>query len=151
MFSGARATVARGPPADPLDAAGGGDLDGGDAEPRRDSDIDSSADDPDGCASPGPATSRADFVFGTLATDDLRLAQIRAASSGVHHVHDLEPPDPRPGEPVAVAVTVGGRVHADHVTCYYTTDGSDPAGDRGRADARHGHRARADGVSPGTP
>ena len=47
----------------------------------------------------GPYVS-ADFMFGTLATDDLRLAQIRAASTGVHHAHDLEPPDPRPGEAV---------------------------------------------------
>ena len=28
----------------------------------------------------------------------------------------------------------GVRVHADRVTCYYTTDGSEPAGDRGRAE-----------------
>jgi glycosidase len=78
----------------------------------------------------GPYVS-ADFMFGTLATDDLRLAQMRAASTGVHHGHDLEPPDPRPGEAVRITVTVGGGVHADHLTCYYTTDGSDPAGDRG--------------------
>ena len=81
----------------------------------------------------GSAYVSADFMFGTLATDDLRLAQIRAASAGVHHGHDLEPPDPRPGDAVRISVTVGDRVHADHVRCYYTTDGSDPAGDRGRS------------------
>ena len=41
----------------------------------------------------------ADFVFGTLATDELRLAQLRATASGVHHGHDLEPPDPDPASP----------------------------------------------------
>jgi cyclomaltodextrinase len=75
----------------------------------------------------------ADFVFGTLATDDLRLAQLRATTSGVHHGHDLEPLDPRPGVPITVRVTVGPAVHADRVTCYVTTDGADPAGERGVA------------------
>jgi glycosidase len=74
-----------------------------------------------------------DFVFGTLATDELRLAQLRAARSGVSHAHHLEPLDPRPGEPVTVRVSVGPRVCADRVTCYYTTDGGDPAGARGFA------------------
>lgn len=72
-----------------------------------------------------------DFVFGTLATDELRIAQDRATKSGVAHGHSLEPPDPRPGEPVTVHVTLGPQVAAAHVTCYYTTDGSEPAGGRG--------------------
>ena len=37
----------------------------------------------------------------------------------------------RPDEPVRVRVTLGPRVQADRVTCYVTTDGADPAGDRG--------------------
>ena len=75
----------------------------------------------------------ADFVFGTLATDELRLAQLRAAASGVHHGHDLEPRDPRPGEPITVRVRVGPEVVADRVTAYVTTDGATPAGSQGRA------------------
>ena len=74
-----------------------------------------------------------DFVFGTLATDDLRLAQIRAASRGVRHVHDLDPPDPRPGDAVRLTARVGTDVRADHVTAYVTTDGTDPAGHHGTA------------------
>ena len=74
-----------------------------------------------------------DFVFGTLATDDLRLARVRAATAGVLHDHDLEPADPRPGHAVRIRVTVGPRVVADRVTAYWTADGSDPAGERGRA------------------
>ena len=46
----------------------------------------------------------ADFVFGTLATDELRLAQLRATASGVHHGHDLEPLDPDPDQPITVRV-----------------------------------------------
>jgi cyclomaltodextrinase len=74
-----------------------------------------------------------DFVFGTLATDALRLAQNRAAQSGVGHAYRLEPADPRPGEPATVHVSLGPAVAATHVTCYYTSDGSEPGGSRGVA------------------
>lgn len=74
-----------------------------------------------------------DFVFGTLATDELRLAQVRAATVGFHHGHDLEPLDPDPGESVTVRVTLGQAVAADRVKAYVTTDGRDPVGDRGGA------------------
>ncbi len=79
-----------------------------------------------------PAPS-ADFVFGTQATDALRLAQLRAARAGLAHAQRIDPPDPRPGEPVTVALSIGPRVAADHAACYYTTDGSEPAGARGVA------------------
>lgn len=75
----------------------------------------------------------ADFVFGTLATDDLRLARVRAATAGVLHEFDLEPADPGPKDDIVVGVTVGPRVAADRVTVYWTADGSDPAGARGQA------------------
>ena len=81
-----------------------------------------------------PAQVSADFVFGTLATDELRLAQLRAAAAGVHHGHDLEPLDPDPGEPITVRVTLGPAVDAVHVTAYYTTDGRDPTGSHGIAE-----------------
>jgi cyclomaltodextrinase len=74
-----------------------------------------------------------DFVFGTLATDDLRLASLRAARSGIAHEYRIEPADPRPGEAVTVRVSLGPAVAADHVACYYTTDGADPQGSRGVA------------------
>ena len=84
---------------------------------------------------PASGAVSSDFVFGTLATDDLRVAQLRAALAGVHHGHDLSPADPRPGEEIRVGVTVGPPVRADRVTCYFTTDGGEPAGSRGRATA----------------
>jgi cyclomaltodextrinase / maltogenic alpha-amylase / neopullulanase len=74
-----------------------------------------------------------DFVFGTLATDGQRVAQMQAAAAGVDHAHDLDPRDPLPGESVTIKVRLGPRVEADHVTTYYTTDGDDPAGTRGVA------------------
>lgn len=79
----------------------------------------------------------ADFVFGTLATDALRIAQLRAAATGLRHAHDLEPADPVPGVPITVRATVGGGVRADHVTCYWSADGEDPAGDRGQPTRGH--------------
>ena len=82
-------------------------------------------------STPTPVSN--DFIFGTFATDELRLWQLRATWSGLRHAHDLEPLDPRPGEPVRIRVTAGPRVLADRVTCYVTTDGSEPAGSRGRA------------------
>lgn len=88
----------------------------------------------------------ADFVFGTLATDDLRLAQLRAASAGVAHEYRLLPADPRPGEPVEVQVTLGPRAAADRVTCYYTLDGADPRGRRGLAEQGRAVELRRAGV-----
>jgi cyclomaltodextrinase / maltogenic alpha-amylase / neopullulanase len=82
---------------------------------------------------PASGEVSSDFVFGTLATDDLRVAQLRLGLAGIHHGHDLSPADPRPGEEIRVGVTVGSPVRADHVTCYFTTDGREPAGRRGRA------------------
>ena len=73
----------------------------------------------------------ADFVFGTLASDDLRLAQTKAALAGVSHDLLLHPADPQPGEAVAIAVELGPEVVADQVCCYYTTDGSLPSGAHG--------------------
>ena len=109
----------------------------------------------------------ADFVFGTLATDDLRLAQLRAAGSGLHHGHDLDPADPDPEVPVTVGVTLGPSIVADRVTAYVTTDGQDPAGDRGVATVGvaiplhrvgvdwdtllWGYRERWEGTIPGQP
>ena len=74
-----------------------------------------------------------DFIFGTLATDELKLVHHRAKRRGVQHAYDHTPRDPRPGEPVTIRVWVGPDVQADHVACYYTLDGSRPAGSRGVA------------------
>lgn len=78
-----------------------------------------------------------EFIFGTYATDDLKLVHHRAARSGLQHRHDLNPLDPQPGEPVTLTVRVGPDLPADCVACYYTLDGSEPVGAHGTA--RNGH------------
>ena len=97
----------------------------------------------------GPADVSADFVFGTLATDDLRLAQLRAASSRGA---------PRPRSRAARSTT---REPCDHghasaaastrttSRAYYTTDGrTRPATEAGHSRRRP---SRSSGPrSPGT-
>ncbi len=74
-----------------------------------------------------------DFIFGTFATDDLKLVHHRTARRGVQHGFDITPRDPQPGRPVTLTVQVGTDLSADHVAVYYTTDGTIPAGTRGTA------------------
>jgi cyclomaltodextrinase / maltogenic alpha-amylase / neopullulanase len=73
------------------------------------------------------------FIFGTHATDELKLVHHRAAHSGLQHAHDLHPRDPLPDQPVTIRVRLGPDLHADHVACYYTVDDSEPQGERGVA------------------
>jgi cyclomaltodextrinase / maltogenic alpha-amylase / neopullulanase len=68
-----------------------------------------------------------DFIFGTMATDDLRLAAIQAEGRGVHHGNRIVPVDPEAGQAVQLRVSVGTEVSADAVLAYYTLDGSQPS------------------------
>ncbi len=68
-----------------------------------------------------------DFIFGTMATDELRLAAIQHEGRGVHHGSRIVPADPEPGQPVELMVSIGTAVSADKVIAFYTRDGSDPA------------------------
>jgi cyclomaltodextrinase len=74
-----------------------------------------------------------EFIFGTLATDELKLVHHRVARRGVHHRHNLTPGDPLPGQAVTVAVSIGPDVTADGVACYYSVHNQEPAGSRGAA------------------
>ena len=92
-----------------------------------------------------------DFVFGTLATDALRLAQLRAAAVG-------RPPRPRPraARPRPGPADHGprhGRSGRSRPTASPPTSrptAADPAGSRGTATTRHGRRAGPDRGRPGT-
>ena len=77
-----------------------------------------------------------EHIFGTYATDELKLAHHRAMRTGIQHRHQLDPASPLPGQPVTLSVRLGPELDASGMACYYTTDGSDPEGGRGRA--RHG-------------
>ena len=72
-----------------------------------------------------------EFIFGTFATDELKLVHHRTARRGVQHGFALSPRDPSPGQPVTLKVQIGTDLAADAVACYYTLNGSVPAGSRG--------------------
>lgn len=73
-----------------------------------------------------PTNVTQDFIFGTMATDTLRLAALAAAGRGVYHGNRIVPADPEPGQGVRLTVSVGTEVSADEVVAYYTLDGSAP-------------------------
>ncbi|HEX6122231.1 MAG TPA: alpha-amylase family glycosyl hydrolase, partial [Ktedonobacterales bacterium] len=64
----------------------------------------------------------------------IQLRRRRAAiEDGLAHGARLFPRDPRPGEPVTVAFTALAARPIDLVAVYFTTDGSEPRGERGKA------------------
>ncbi|MBD3320375.1 MAG: hypothetical protein GF350_04685, partial [Chitinivibrionales bacterium] len=74
-----------------------------------------------------------EFVFGTLATDGLKLIHHRASRRGLQHGYRIKPVDPIPNQPVSIHVSVGPDFLIDHLACYYTIDGSLPKGSKGVA------------------
>jgi len=74
-----------------------------------------------------------DFIFGTLSTDELKLVYQRASHQGIHHAFHIDPSDPVVDRPVSVIVRTGADLAVNNVVCYYTLDGSQPAGSRGVA------------------
>jgi cyclomaltodextrinase / maltogenic alpha-amylase / neopullulanase len=83
-----------------------------------------------------------DFIFGTLATEELRLAHLRARLAGVAHDQARFPRDPQPGQPVTFELTIGpaspeGLPPLERAWLYWSTDGQDPQGEMGKAS--HGY------------
>lgn len=74
-----------------------------------------------------------DFIFGTLATDELRLALIRNRLAGVTHIQRRTPRDPLPDQPITLELTVGPDQPGDSAWLYWTGDGTDPMGSQGNA------------------
>jgi cyclomaltodextrinase len=74
-----------------------------------------------------------DFIFGTFATDELKVVHHRTARRGLQHHYAMLPRDPLPGQPVTLSVQTGTDLSADAVACTYTLDGSQPDGQRGAA------------------
>ena len=73
-----------------------------------------------------------DYFFGSYVTpQQQRLRSV--ARNGVEHASEIFPHDPLPGQPVTLTITTDATLPIDHVAVYYTTDGSEPAGERGRA------------------
>ncbi|MBN2146028.1 MAG: hypothetical protein JW726_01525 [Anaerolineales bacterium] len=74
-----------------------------------------------------------DFIFGTLATDALRLEHVRARRGGVTHAQRRAPRDPLPGQTIVVELSLGPQFPFNQAWVYWTADGSDPVGERGIA------------------
>ena len=85
-----------------------------------------------------------DFIFGTLATAEQRLALTRARLAGVTHVQRRTPRDPLPGQAITLELTAGPEQPGDFAWVYWTSDGSDPDGAHGQAS--HGQVTRMEWV-----
>lgn len=75
---------------------------------------------------PSASNVTADFIFGTLATDELRLAELRARTKGIWHGGRIAPMDPEPGETIALTVNAGSDVDVATIDILFTIDGSWP-------------------------
>lgn len=75
--------------------------------------------------------SMEDFIFGTLATDELRLAEIIKVRSGLAHERYNHPRNPLPEDEVQLDVTAGPTAPVIAAFVHYTTDGLQPSPDRG--------------------
>jgi glycosidase len=74
-----------------------------------------------------------DFIFGTLATDELRSEHVRTRRAGVSHYQRRTPRDPLPGQEIKVDLSVGPNHPAEQAWVYWTNDGTDPIGKWGGA------------------
>lgn len=77
-----------------------------------------------------------EFLFGPLSTKEGRLRRARLARVGFYHDSTLDPPDPRPHEPITITVRVGADVAVEEVTLWYTTDGTLPSDTQGSTSTR---------------
>jgi glycosidase len=78
-----------------------------------------------------------DFIFGTLATEELRLKHVRTNRAGVSHVYARSPRDPVPGQDITLGLTIGPSHPCVQAWVYWTNDGSDPKGKLGKASNGH--------------
>lgn len=74
-----------------------------------------------------------DFIFGTLATDESRIAHLRNTLGGITHAQKRIPRDPLPGQPIQIDLTIGPSYSHNQAWVYWTNDGSDPDGANGQA------------------
>ena len=74
-----------------------------------------------------------DFIFGTLSTNESRIAHLQQLYGGVSHAQRRTPRDPLPGQSVGIELTVGPSFPQNQAWVYWTDDGSDPEGSNGLA------------------
>src|SRR5512146_811770 len=75
-----------------------------------------------------------DFIFGTLATEELRRARVQLLRGGVTHYARRFPRDPEPDQAVLVQLSSGPSHPGERAWVYWTDDGSDPIGSGGKAE-----------------
>lgn len=74
-----------------------------------------------------------DFIFGTLSTNESRIAHLQNLRGGVTHAHRRTPRDPVPGQAITIELTIGPSHPQNQGWVYWTNDGSDPEGKNGFA------------------
>jgi len=87
-----------------------------------------------------------DFIFGTLATEELRLKHVRTLRAGVSHSHARFPRDPLPGQEITLELSVGPDHPCEQAWVYWTNDGSEPAGKSGVTTNGHALSMQTSGV-----
>ncbi len=68
-----------------------------------------------------------DFIFGTLATDELRLEALRGTRSGVVHNNVLSPACPVPDQPTTIVIMVGQDVAVSGIVARYSVNDTMPS------------------------
>lgn len=77
-------------------------------------------------------TQTVDYFFGPYTTpQEQRLRYV--ARNGVQHASELFPGDPLPGQPTTLAIITDAALPIDRVAVYFTTDDSEPEGERGQS------------------
>jgi len=87
-----------------------------------------------------------DFIFGTLATEELRLKHVRTLRAGVSHSHARFPRDPLPGQEITLELSVGPGHPCEQAWVYWTNDGREPAGKSGVTTNGHALSMELSGV-----
>lgn len=74
-----------------------------------------------------------DFIFGTLATEQLKRERVYGVRAGISHAFRRIPLDPLPAQSVRLILSVGPEQPVRRGWVYWTSDGSDPQGHLGKA------------------
>jgi cyclomaltodextrinase / maltogenic alpha-amylase / neopullulanase len=78
-----------------------------------------------------------DFIFGTLSTNESRIAHLQNLYGGVTHAQKRTPRDPMPSQTIGMELTIGPSFSQNQAWVYWTNDGSDPGGRNGVATNGH--------------
>ncbi len=73
-----------------------------------------------------------DFIFGSLSTDELRIAHYHNLRGGATHSSNRFPRDPLPGQPVRIILTLGPTFPQNRAFIYWTNNDTDPEGVNGQ-------------------